>query len=1007
MNTHSNRRAHSPHGRALRRPARAAISLATAVMLSAMLAACSSSDDATPEPPAPPPPPPLVTISGVLADGPLQGALVCYDTNNNGICEAGEASATSDVDGKFNLQVAEFFVGRHTVVAQVPATAIDKDTAAAVGAAFTLLAPPTGTAGAHSVFVSPLTTVVAQISADDGKTLAQATAEVQSALNLSVSPLADFTAAGGDAGAALAARALGAVLIETSKLANLSSVPDAQKAMLLRNATNTQLAQVADSLAASVGGTAAARTAAVVSAVHENLNLVASTVAAVAAQVAKPAGTADAPGPFISVRRFAYTDANNYSYTVFTGDSSQLNTAGEYVANEVRKTQTAGADVPYNRNQVYWTGTAWQTCNLQWQVITAIKAATATTPQTAAYCGGQRSESRATVEDLGGKTLREVLTQMRAYPLADGTGAHTNSAGLPVSWGPEPTLVPATAVFPAGAKLSARTGRVDIGGTDRIELTTKASVRWADGVFRQATTLEQYSGMPGNLVDAAAAITTSNTVFIFDLPLDAQPDATLESFKRYRAGFDVAGLKIRFYACDVRKTDTANLNCLPKGDGTLAISTQGSNSSQVTNASGITGSARLLRVASGYPAELTARLNQQRFFAEYAGNVFRGVRDLERTRFDQRLNKTAWDALRTALNIPAHVEAVAPLENGPGVTLRNFSFTDALNYNWRTFDGDSNLLDGQGRYGANENRLTVSAGVVQPFVRNRSYWTGTEWTGCASDGRNVVSVNTKAPFDALYCKAYLDERLVSPVLTLDGRRMSDVVSDIRAFGGKDGTSTYGGWGPSPTANPALASAFFPVGSTMDYRGNIGKSTPLAIATAAGDRLRVAPAFNTTAAFDTWPFAQTLDDLVAKYPGDVVAPRSLNGNVAVFVHGYDLAAAPSPLYTRRVEIRVAFDAIGNKARFYQNNRAVTTNFTANYSALLDTTYSVQTMGGVKVLSFAALPANFEADFNFTRHFAERDGSVWYAFKDRLPSTPGWTIRLNGTAFDALRAALGIQ
>jgi hypothetical protein len=152
---------------------------------------------------------------------------------------------------------------------------------------------------------------------------------------------------------------------------------------------------------------------------------------------------------------------------------------------------------------------------------------------------------------------------------------------------------------------------------------------------------------------------------------------------------------------------------------------------------------------------------------------------------------------------------------------------------------------------------------------------------------------------------------------------------------------------------------------------------------------------------------TLDEFIAKYPGDVVAPRSLTGNVAFFVWGYDLATAPSPLYTRRVEIRVAFDANGNKARFYQNNRAVTTNFTANYTPLLDTTYSVQTLAGVKVLSFAALPANFEADFGFTRHFAERDGGVWYAFKDRVVTEPSWTIRLNGTAFDAMRAALGIQ
>lgn len=37
------------------------------------------------------------------------------------------------------------------------------------------------------------------------------------------------------------------------------------------------------------------------------------------------------------------------------------------------------------------------------------------------------------------------------------------------------------------------------------------------------------------------------------------------------------------------------------------------------------------------------------------------------------------------------------------------------------------------------------------------------------------------------------------------------------------------------------------------------------------------------------------------------------------------------------------------------------------------------------------------------FAERNGDVWYAFKDTLPCT----IRLNGSATTALRVALGIE
>ena len=44
--------------------------------------------------------------------------------------------------------------------------------------------------------------------------------------------------------------------------------------------------------------------------------------------------------------------------------------------------------------------------------------------------------------------------------------------------------------------------------------------------------------------------------------------------------------------------------------------------------------------------------------------------------------------------------------------------------------------------------------------------------------------------------------------------------------------------------------------------------------------------------------------------------------------------------------------------------------------------------------------------FTRLFAQRHGGVWHAFNGRLSTTPIWTIRLNKTASDALRQALGI-
>ena len=961
------------------RPHHKALALALAGTL-ALLAGCNHDEDE----------PPTVAVSGLVVDGPLQGATVCYDLNDNGACDTGEPSATTDANGRYSLTVLESVSGKHAVLAMVPATAIDKDTGAAVGAAFMLRTLPTQTAGAQDVFVSPVTTLVADIAASSGQTPAQAAAQVQAALSLPALPLAPAIPAGGTAELLAAGQVLGSLIIQTAQLANANAVPAAQVAALVREATTSQLSVLTTALAASTAATPAARAAEAAAAVLTEMNLNAGSVGAVATALARPAGTPDAPGPFASVRRFAYTDANNYSYTLFVGDSSVTDAAGRFKSSEVRQTVSAGSEFPYNRNQIYWTGSEWKPCANHWEV-SAAKLETTSTPQLGTYCGGSNSETRSVVEDITGKTLREVVASFRAYPFADSVGAHTDPViGLPVNWGPSPDLLPASATFPAGSKMSRRTLRADIGGVDRIEITTKASVRWPDGVFRQATTLEHYSGMPGDLVDATATITTSNTVFVADLALASQSDATLGSFKRFRAGFDVAGSKIRFYKCDVRNSDGASVGCTTVGDGTLAISTQGG--------------LRLMRVASGYPAELTARLREHRFWAESSGTVFRAIRDLERTRYDQRLNAVAWTALRTALGIPAHQAPVAPISSGPFSILRAFSFTDAANYNWRSFDGDSSVLDSAGRYSFNERRRTVSAGVEQPFVRNRSYWTGTEWYDCPSDGINIGSTAGAPPHRGVYCKGYIDERVGVTMLSIGGRLMSDVVNDIRAYGSTDNGLSYGGWGPRPSSFPVLSTTRFPEGATMEYRGFLTTATPLAIAMGTSNQLRVAPSPTTTAGFNTWAFATSLDEVIAKYPGNINGGL-INGNVAQFFHSY-AATPPSALYTGTTEIRVAFDAVGNKARFTQNNRLVSNGNSANYSTLLDTTYSIETVGGVRLLKFAAMPAGFEDNFRFTRMYAERNGGVWFAFKDNFSTNPVWTVRLNKTATDALFLTLGI-
>ena len=111
---------------------------------------------------------------------------------------------------------------------------------------------------------------------------------------------------------------------------------------------------------------------------------------------------------------------------------------------------------------------------------------------------------------------------------------------------------------------------------------------------------------------------------------------------------------------------------------------------------------------------------------------------------------------------------------------------------------------------------------------------------------------------------------------------------------------------------------------MDYRGTLPIATPEAIATAASDQVRVAPSPTTGDAFSSWPFAATLDDMVARYPGTLPGSNVINGNVRLFVWSYTETQTDAA-YTNRVEVWVAFDGSGNKARFTRNNRLVSNGF----------------------------------------------------------------------------------
>jgi len=93
-------------------------------------------------------------VTSTVMDGLITNALVCVDSNNNGVCEPTEVQGHTDSTGKVTLQIPTADLATAKLVAKIGLDAVDVDTGP-VTTAYTLQAP----AGKFDV-ISPLTTMV-------------------------------------------------------------------------------------------------------------------------------------------------------------------------------------------------------------------------------------------------------------------------------------------------------------------------------------------------------------------------------------------------------------------------------------------------------------------------------------------------------------------------------------------------------------------------------------------------------------------------------------------------------------------------------------------------------------------------------------------------------------------------------------------------------------------------------------------------------------------------------
>ena len=974
----------------------------------------------------------VANISGVVADGLIKGASACYDLNDNGICDAGEpVSNATDALGAYVISVPAAEAGKHNLLVSVPATAIDSDNPTVpVGTPFTLRAPPQADT-TKPVFVSPVTTIVTDVMAASGtKDPASAIELVRAQLGMSLSPLDNFIDKGANGTPAEktdAARVKSIAQVVTqlnqqvANTADAGGVSAADKKTLISfvvlNNLNTVVTQVDNN-----NGTNTSTVADLAKAVLSSSGLSTTTVvaqAAAAKQVASstPVVATATPTPFVTLRDFRYTDANNYFVRLYEGNDI-ADADGFKYANEIRQRKVGGQVVSGARNQAFWDATAgnWFTCPADGWQINKYKLPTATATGSSSLCRGYSDTNQRSVRDISGSKISDIVKEIRAYPLKDGASTYS-------TWG-VPDSLPAIAglTFPAGAELQfnvATANVVDVmifqnsnGSINKYRAPTATGQTFSIWPF--AATLDAVvANWPGDLGNGqfiSSNTTIANgfgTIFADELDDFTVTDtATYKTRKRYRVAFlpstGTAGTA-RFYNCNVLQSNNGDANCVKNFDTTYTVETRADS--------------RLLKFV-GYPLGLEAAQTQRFQPVERAGAVFPGYRFIATVAYSVRMNKTAWDTLRTALGLPVHVSPSAPVPVEAASWLRDIR---------ENIDGSSSyrLLKstGSGTGTTNEIRkFTSSMGTSLPWYRNTLFLNGSAWDeACPNNGINIGTFSS-SPRSSTSCNGLFTDTSTGFDVDISFRNMASVFAEIRLFSGRDGSSDYSNYGPTPGAgNAFLNTTNFPAGSTMRYQvvtntgttdnisvpNRVDNNSPAGSVLNTNDAVGVPPTPSTTLPYTSWNFATTLANMVAAYSGDFVAGQALDGVTTLGIYSYFPTpnTNTNPLYTGQRRIRVAFlgTATAGAVRYYLCDQLASSSNTTNCAQTGTGTYAVAPSGNKNVLRFTNLPSDLDTVGAFERIFVENAGSVYFGGRG-LIGRKNQSIRLNETAYNAFFSAV---
>ncbi len=266
---------------------------------------------------------------------------------------------------------------------------------------------------------------------------------------------------------------------------------------------------------------------------------------------------------------------------------------------------------------IYLTPTGWQRCD-----GATLHENARGTPGRSVYCQSQASLGYGVSRDISGQKMATVIQEMRANPASNTINADLDVAPVLAAVG--------DAVFPAGSSMRMRTG-VNVVQPIYIR-DTRSDAR----PQKEATSLEALiAAKPASAVNLATAAGS--------LSMGVSTSERRNLRVAFTGATGPSSGTVQFYECDLNAAQTLASNCTATQTGTYAIET----------VNGV----RVMRFAGHAP---TPASGDENLYAEVKGTssgdyVFRARQpkaDAGRAMSQsQRLNSTAWEALKAKLGL--------------------------------------------------------------------------------------------------------------------------------------------------------------------------------------------------------------------------------------------------------------------------------------------------------------------------------------------------------------------